>query len=149
MTRAEKIPDGGVSRGSRGLRFPDQPPTSVHPPPTCTPNPPPWLRNSLDSKSLILKPLPPPHLLPISRLLQQSVHELTVRRTPGADCLPHPEICSRSGRSSGLPNPLQCCCVLWQRGTVAGWHTGSAAGGLRRTHHHTQVPSQHEKEVEF
>lgn len=147
MTGTEEILDGGVSRGNRGLRFPHQPPTSVHSPPTCTSNPS-WLRKSQDSECQILMLPPPPHLLHISRLLQQCLRADSEAHV-WADCLPHPEICNHSDRSSGLPNPLQCCCVLWQRGTVACWHTGSAAGGFRHTHHHTQVPSQHGKEVEL
>ncbi len=55
-----------------------------------------------------------------------------------------PEPCNCSDRSSGLPNPLQCCCVLWLRGTVAGWHSGSVAGGFRHTHHHTSSLSARE-----
>lgn len=82
----------GVSRGSRGLTFLHQSPTSVHPPPTCTPNPP-GLRNSQDSqiKSQILTPPPLPHLPPISRLLQQSVNELTVSRTSELTVYPTPK----------------------------------------------------------
>ncbi len=121
-TGTEEILDGGVSRGSRGLTYPHQPPTSVHPPPTCTPNPP-WLRNSLDSKSLIQMPPPPPHLLPISRLLQQSVHELTVRRTSELTVYPTPK------SVTALADPLGCQ-ILCSAAVCCGGEVQLQAGTL-------------------
>lgn len=110
---AEKIPGGGVSRGSRGLTFPHQHPTSVHPPPTCTPNP--RFTNSQDLKSQILMPPPPPpHLLPISRLLQQSVHELTVRRTSELTVYPTP-------KSVTAPTDPLGCQILCSAAVCCGW----------------------------
>lgn len=95
------------------------------------------LRNSQNLKSQILISPPPPHLLPISRLLQQSVHKLTARCRSELAVYPNPK--SVTVTTPTDPPGCQILCsaaVLWQRRTVAGWHTGSAAGGFRRTHHH-------------
>ncbi len=143
----EEILDGGVSRGSRILTFAHQHPTSVHPPPPCTPNP--WFTNSQDSKSQILMPPPPPpHLLPISRLLQQSVHELTVRRTSELPVYPTP-------KSVTAPTDPLGCQILCSAAVCCGWEEQLQAGTVVQllvdldTLIITQVPSQHGKEVEL
>lgn len=99
ITRTAGILDGRVSRG---LSYPHLPPTSVHPSSRvhliCPLTQKLWRFKS--PIQILLALLPP--LLPISRLLQQSVHL----------SLPHPKICARSSRASVLPNPLQRCCAV-------------------------------------
>lgn len=92
-------------------------------------------------------PPPPPHLLIISRLLQAEWQS----RTPEPTVYPTKNLwllwqIRRAAKSSAV-----LLCVPWQREgeRSQGWHAGSAAGGFRHTHHHTQVPSQHGKEVEL
>lgn len=119
----------------RGLRLPQQPPTSVQSPFRCAPSPPPLTQTLLGFKKSDCDATPPcPYFLPISKQLQP--------------CSPSDsKVHIWTGSVKTLTDPPGCqilCCaaVLWQRHTVAGWHAGSAAGGFRRAHHHTQVPSQ-------
>ena len=132
-----------VDEGAEDWRSPDTP---------LPPQPVPGLRNSQDSQSRILTPLPPHHhhhhlLLPISTSWRQKVH-VSAGRSPQPP---------KSVSAPADPPGCQILCsaaVPWQRHTVAGWHAGSAAGGFRPTHHHThththtQVPCQHGEEVE-
>lgn len=117
---------------------------STHPPPS-PPNPP-RVRNSAFKSPNLISPSSSSsstHLQTVAVARPHTNSEvLSWLFTP-------PQILSHSNRSSGLPNPLQCCCAQWRRVTVASWHTTSAPGGFRHTHHHIQVPSQHVKEVEL
>lgn len=90
MSLMEEILDEGVSRG---LMFLHQPLLLSTHPPSCAPNPP-RLTNSQDSKSPTLKShsFPPPHLLPIFRLLQQRIHTLTVRCASKLTVYPTPNL---------------------------------------------------------
>lgn len=90
MSLMEEILDEGVGRG---LMFLHQPLLLSTHPPLCTPNLP-RLTNSQDSKSPTLKShsFPPPHLLPIFRLLQQRIHTLTVRCTSKLTVYPTPNL---------------------------------------------------------
>lgn len=133
-------------RDSWGLMFLRQPlPLSTHPPPS-PPNPPSQELSIQKSKSDF------PLLLLIFYPSSDGCNGVWTHWQWGALLswlFTPPQILNHSNRSSGLPNPLQCCCAQWRRVTVASWHTTSAPGGFRHTHHHIQVPSQHVKEVEL
>lgn len=123
ITRTAGILDGRVSRG---LSYPHLPPILLSTPPhVCTLSAP-LLRNSGDSKV---------------RFKYSLLFFLLF--------YPSPDCCSRVSiwvyptpkSVHALAEPLCCqilcsAAVLWQRRTVAGWHTGSAASGFRPTHYH-------------
>lgn len=144
MTVMEEILDGGVSRGL----------TFLHQPLLLSTHPPRAPRIPFDSETHKIQKVRfwCPLLLLIFYPSSDCCSGMSTHWQWGALLswlFTPPQIFNRSDRSSGLPNPLQCCCALWKRVTVASWHTASAPGGFRHTHHHIQVPSQHVKEVEL
>lgn len=100
--RTQDTLDGWVSRG---LTSPHQPPASVHSPFRCAPSPPCKLRNSQVWKTQILMAPSPSSF---SNHLQTVAAASTIwQRITHLNWL-----CSDSDRSSGLPNPLLCCCAV-------------------------------------
>lgn len=86
-------------------------------------------------------PPPPPHFLPIFRLLQSRASTHWQRGALQSRLYTPPQIFNLS--------EILCSASVCCGRELASWHTGSAPGGCRHTHHHIQVPSQHVKEVEL
>lgn len=99
------------------------------------------------------KQITPPHVCTLSAPLLRNSGDSKVRFKYSLLFFllfyPSPDCCSRVSiwvyptpkSVHALAEPLCCqilcsAAVLWQRRTVAGWHTGSAASGFRPTHYH-------------